>query len=82
MSYPTNTGSYDPSRRRAAGEWKRNQQRAAAQERAGGRQINPGVGVSEADMLAASAIGRRHGLVATAAEKTVRDLEGQAKVCN
>lgn len=61
-------------------EWKRNHAREAAQERSRGGQINLGAGVSEADMLAASAVGRRHGLLLASAKRAAKELEQEAQV--
>jgi hypothetical protein len=66
--------------RRAVKEWKRNHAREAAQERSRGAQINTAAGVSEADMLAASAVGRRHELLLASAARAAQQLEQQAQV--
>lgn len=57
--------------RRAAREWQRNHSRDAAQERGRGGQINEAGGISEAHMLAAAAVGRRHAAVGSAMAKTL-----------
>lgn len=54
--------------------------REAAQERGRGGQINPAGGVSEADMLAAAVVGRRHAALGAAADRKLKELDAAGQV--